>query len=733
MANSTSGSQADEIDLHQIYGALANNWRLIAIVMSVFVTLSAAYAFLATPIYQSDVMVQVEQRAPTPGLTAQSLVQSIASSTSQDVTEIALLTSRMVVGKAVDDLDLDIVAEPRRLPLIGAVIARHFTPTAAQPVAHAWFGLRSIAWGGEVIRVSRFDVPDRMLDSKFRLTAQAGDRYVLDDADGNEVLRGQVGQDATRGDVSIKVDALRAEPGTTFSLTRNLTLTAIQNLQNDLVTQEQGKDSGIIMLSYQHEDPMLANAVLRDISDAYVKQNIDRSAAEAAKSLKFVQEQLPKIKNDLDRAQSALTKYQSSAHFVDLGIETKSLLDQVVAVEANIQQVKLQQAEAAIKYQPGFPALRGFDDQIAQLNVKKAALQTQIGQLPDKQQALLQYTRDVEVSTQTYTALLTQAQQLDVARAGTVGNVRIVDPPAVDTTKPVKPKRLLIVAGGAVVGFFIACLAVFIRQMVNRGLEDPAAIEELGVPVYASLPLSAQRGEARTGRKDLVRARRRQLVAVDNPADLASEALRSLRTSLFFATAEGRNNRLMITGASPNAGKTFVSCNLGAVVAQAGQRVLVIDADMRRGDAHKVFAVSPDNGLSDLIAGRIDIDTAIRKQCGQPNLDFIPRGNVPPNPSELLMRPDFGRLLDELSSRYDMLIIDTPPILAVTDSAIIGRHAGTNLLVVRFQMNNAREVDVARQRFETSGVRLHGVIFNAIERRVAGYLNYGQYAYGSDE
>ena len=325
--------------------------------------------------------------------------------------------------------------------------------------------------------------------------------------------------------------------------------------------------------------------------------------------------------------------------------------------------------------------------------------------------------------------MLNQAQQLDIARAGTVGNVRIIDKAAVDTTRPVKPKKALVVLGGTFLGGFLAVAFIFIRQMLNRGVEDPAAIEQLGLPVYASIPVSATEMESSVRGKHVRGDGRQHLLVVSDPADLATEALRSLRTSLHFARLEAKNNVLMISGSSPEAGKTFISANLAAVIAQAGQRVLLIDGDMRKGALHKVIGGSAEVGLSDLISGQKSLDEVTRPVPGVEHLRFIARGKVPPNPAELLMNAKFTALLEKLTPLYDLVLIDTPPILAVTDAAVIGHQAGTSLLVVRFGLNQAREIALAKQRFEQNGVELKGAIFNAVEKRSAGYYSYGYYEY----
>jgi len=482
-------------------------------------------------------------------------------------------------------------------------------------------------------------------------------------------------------------------------------------------------------LTYDDPDPLLAAHFLDQVSGLYVQQNVDHNSEEAAKSLKFVREQLPAIRLTLDKATAALNAYQTKAQSVDITMQTKGLLDQEVAVETSIQSLRQQLADVERKYTPQHPAYQALMQQIGQLQSQKNAIDKQVGKLPDTQQELLRLTRDVTVTNTTYTSLLAQAQQLDIARAGTVGNVRVVDKATVDITTPVKPKKVLVVIGGTFLGGFLAVAFVFLRQMLHRGVEDPADIEKAGLSVYASVPSSmGEKAISLTG-KDVRGDGRQHLLVLSAPSDPATEALRSLRTSLHFARLEAKNNILMISGPSPNAGKTFISANLSAVVAQTGQRVLIIDGDLRLGSLHKVLGGRPEGGLSELISGQIDLAQATRTVANLENLHYISRGKIPPNPSELLMNERFTALLDKLKPMYDLIIIDTPPILAVTDAAVIGNQAGTSLMVLRFALNQPREIMLAKQRFEQNGVEIKGAIFNAVERRHSGYSSYGYYDY----
>lgn len=726
--NTTTGD--DQIDLNALLGTLVDHKWLIAAVTAFFFVVSMAYILLATPIYQANALVQVEQKVPDlPGLSV--LTQTLGASNSEAATEIAIMTSRSVIGKAVDDLNLNVVVTPHRFPLLGGFMARRYSPGKPGDVASPWMGISRDDWGGSRLDVFQFDVSNDLLGRHFTLVAGEHGAYTLLDSDGNVVLRGQAGQASQARGITIQVKSLVANPGMRFDVVHNRPLATISRLQADINATEQGKDSGIIGLTYENADAQRAADVLDQVDQAYVRQNVDRNSAQAANSLKFVKQQLPEVREGLEKAQAALNAFQTKTHSVDINLQTKALLDQVVAIDTSIQQLQIQQAGVEQRFTKNHPAYQTMQQQIGQLQSQKAGMEKQINSLPDTQRDLLRLVEDVQVSNATYSGLLDQAQQLEIGRAGTVGNVRVVDNAAVDITNPVKPKKLIVVLGGTFLGAFLAVAFVFLRQLLNRGVEDPADIEHLGLPVYASIPLSIEEQQIAIANPRRHGDGRQHLLALASPADLATEALRSLRTSLHFARLEAKNNLLMISGSSPSAGKTFVSANLGVVIAQAGQRVLLVDADMRKGAMHKAMGGKAENGLSELIAGQIDLSTAIRPVSGVDGLNFMARGKVPPNPSELLMHASFTALLEELRPLFDLIIIDTPPILAVTDAAVIGHHVGTSLLVVRFGMNQSREIALAKQRFEQNGVQLKGAIFNAVEKRNAGYYSYGYYEYGT--
>lgn len=733
--NRTSQDQkAQEIDLMALLGALIDRKSFIAAVTVVFMAIGVFYAVFATPVYQATAMIQVEDGgASVPGFDD---MAGMFESTSAAVTEIELLKSRSVIGEAVDTLKLDITAEPKLFPVIGNRAFRKFTPTENGELAEPSFGATSYAWGGESIDIFRFDVPRSAVDEEFVLIAGEGfgknKSFSLLNDDGEVILQGKVGKELTNGKFSLTVRSLIARPDTEFTIVRKDRLNTILDLQAAIGAGEKGKDSGIINLSLQSESTIFAEKVLEKVAAIYVRRNVERNSAEAQKSLEFLEVQLPEVKKQLEYAEERFNDYQIKRQSIDITLETQGVLEQVVDLETKLQELELKRLELSRKFKDSHPTYQGVLEQIEAVEKQKQNLVGEVGNLPETQQELLRLKRDVEVSNEIYTLLLSKTQELDIVRAGTVGNVRIIDHAEVNTSKPVKPKKALIVVMSTILGGMLAVAIVLIQKAINKGVEDPNEIEALGLPVYASVPYSDYQDKL-TGFSRARKDKPKSILAVDNPADLSIEALRSLRTSLHFAMMEAKNNIIAISGPSPRVGKSFISVNLATVLAQSGKKVLIIDADMRKGYLQTQFGMKWDDGLSDLLSGRLTLEQVVKTSQVQ-GLDVITRGQIPPNPSELLMHSNFIKLVEQIKDKYDIVIIDTPPILAVTDPAIVSAHTGTTLLVTRFGQNHAREIELTRNRFEQNGIDVKGVVFNGVVKKASnayGYYGYYNYEYKS--
>ncbi|WP_086528655.1 polysaccharide biosynthesis tyrosine autokinase, partial [Klebsiella pneumoniae] len=706
--NKPATPDSDEMDLGRLFGELIDHRKLIIAVTTGFTVLAVLYALLATPIYQADALVQVEQKQGNAILS--SLSQMLPNSQPQSAPEIALLQSRMVLGKTVDDLNLQAQVKQKYFPLIGRGMARIMGDKPGN------------------ISVSRLYLPSEDDDSTPKITITVIDKknYLVEGADFS--INGTVGTLLTEHGISLLVNSIDANPGDKFTVSQLTRLKAITDLQEVFNVADQGKDSGMLGLTLTGDNPELITRILDTISQNYLAQNIDRQAAQDAKSLDFLNMQLPKVRSDLDIAEDKLNAYRKQKDSVDLNMEAKSVLDQIVNVDNQLNELTFREAEISQLYTKEHPTYKALMEKRHILQEEKTKLNKRVSGMPATQQEVLRLSRDVESGRAVYLQLLNRQQELNIAKSSAIGNVRIIDN-AVTETKPVKPKKILVVAIGLIFGLFVSVGLVLLRVFLRRGIESPEQLEDIGINVYASVPVSEWLAKNNRKSSKLRKNQSDTLLALENPADLAVEAIRSLRTSLHFAMMEAKNNVLMISGASPNAGKTFISSNLAATIALTGKKVLFIDADLRKGYVHKMLGRKQGQGLSEVLSGQVAVEKVI-EHVDDAAFDYIGRGLIPPNPAELLMHPRFEDLLKWGSQNYDLVVIDTPPILAVTDAAIIGRYAGTSLMVARFEVNTVKEIEVSMKRFEQSGVVVKGCILNGVVKKASSYYGYGYNHYG---
>ena len=706
---------SDEIDLGKLFALLIDGKWIIVFTTVIFAIAGIAFSLLSTSIYKADALIQIEEKS-SGGMSA--IVGDMGSFLAQDSsssTEIEIIKSRMILSDTVDKFNLTTIVEPDYFPIVGKGISRLL---GSQPR----------------MSVGLFEVPDQNQGLSYQIIITDSDKqaYQLVDQDENVILSGNVGQLAKSDGYKLFVSQLDADTGARFNVRKRSSLEAIQWLKDNLSISERGKQTGIVELSFVGEDRAKIQAILNDISQNYFLQNVKRNSAEAEKSLAFLKGHLPSVKTELNSAENQLNTYRQDNESIDLSLEAKSTLEVMVKLEAQLNELTFKESEISQRFTTDHPAYKSLLDKRQVLLEEKERLNNQVQKLPKTQREILRMTRDVEVNQQIYIQLLNKVQELSIIKASTVGNVRILDT-AQTFDRAVKPKKALIVVLATLLGGMLSVAYVLLKAAFHKGVESPQEIEELGLPVYASVPKSILQSEFISKQKrKLKNTQTKMLLAESSPLDLSIEALRGLRTSLHFAMLEAKNNVLMISGPAPNIGKTFVSINFSAVVAKSGQKVLLIDADMRKGYLHQPFGLENQKGLSDYLIGSAEIDVAV-KNTDVENMHIITRGKTPPNPSELLMHQRFTELVDWASQNYDLVIIDTPPVLAVTDPSIVGRHAGTTLMVARFGVNSAKEIDAARSRFEHSGIDVKGVIFNAVEKKASSDYGYYSYEYKSEE
>ncbi|NHB11130.1 polysaccharide biosynthesis tyrosine autokinase [Burkholderia cepacia] len=702
------------------FGALLDTFltyrRMMAAIFAVCALSGVAWALLSAPVYQADILVQVEDNSTDS--TARSTLGDLSSLfgvKASAETEKHVLGSRFVVARAVDRQRLFIDVQPVRFPLVGGAFARGSDVMDA-PGTVGWGGY---AWGAARIDVAAFDVPAGFEDARYVVEMRTDGHYGLSGPGLGAGVVGRMGERMRFGDahapIVLQVDAISARPGVRFELVRHARLDAIVQLQQALRIAEAGKDSNVLRVGLRGADPQRITATLNEIAGFYVEQNAARKAAEAARSLEFLERQLPQLRRTLDESETKLAALRIKLGSVDVIGDAQAILQAAADNETQRVQLRQKRAELLSRFTAEHEAVVALDRQIAVLSTQAGDIGRRIAQLPGRQSELVRLERDVKVNTELYVGLHDNIEQLKVLRASRIGNVRVLDL-AEEPQRPIRYRRALGVVAACVLGVLFAMVAAYVRGLLFGAPSEPVEMEEAtGLRVVAAVPLARR---SRIRREVSVRP-----LASRDPGDPAIEALRSLRTSLQFAMQASGRNVVLVTGTTPGVGKSFISANLALVVASVGQRVLLVDGDLRCGRLDSIFGAAR-VGFADVLAGGAPVDSAIHA-TRYPNLDFMASGTHRHNAADLLGAGALATVMAELSSRYDMVVLDSAPLLLVTDATLLAPFAAGNVYVVaRAGRTGSGEVQEVARRLRRVGVEPDGVIHNGIDPH-AGRFRYG--------
>lgn len=680
-----SAPAADEIDLLALFKVLKSNFIKIGFFTVIFAAIAVAYSLLATPIYQANATLQYDKLGQVSLLDQMSDVMPFSNSNNQVDSEIEVIKSRMVLGKTVSNLNLDVQTAPT------GFIDKLLGETAP-------------------ISVALYQLPDNLLGQPVTLTYLGDEKYSLNIDE--QVFEAKVGEVFKQGEINLLISSFTAKAGEEFTLVKNARYSTIEDLRNTLTIAEVGKGTGIISMAIKGADKAENVKILNSIIQNYVDQNTERKKEVTNNTLTFLDDYLPTIKTKLDNYENQLNDFRKKNESIDLSLEAKAALDTALQVEEKLNELTFKEVEIQQLYTRNHPAYQSLLDKRQQLLREKDKISKNIQKLPGTQQQIVRLTRDVESEQAIYNQLVVKQQELSVLNSGITADVRIIDS-AESQPNAVAPKKSLIVVLATILGFIIGCAYVIAREFFNNKIKGTEDIDALGINVYATIPYSAYE-------KKLIAEGNKRPLALENPADTAVEAIRSLRTSVYFSVMNQGNNLVMVTSASPGVGKSFVTSNMAVVLANAGKKVLLIDTDLRKGRIHKALSLNNKAGLSEYLSQKDMTSPTIHENVIE-NLDVICRGKNVSHSSELLMGERFKQLLDKVKSQYDIVVIDTTPILAITDSAIIGKYVGTSLLIAFYGVNTVKDVELSIKRFKQNDIEITGVILNGIDARSDDY------------
>jgi tyrosine-protein kinase Etk/Wzc len=727
-ASATLMPVEDEMELSSIVDTFQDHrWMILKIaILSLLIGLIVAFA--TKPVYESTMLFHVEDDKPNTSKNMLGDISSLFDVKAAAISEMEILNSRLVISRAVDNLGLYISVQPRYFPFVGKWIAKRNTNISEPGI----FGYGGYVWGNESINISSFYVPDSVQNKEFIVTASEKNQFRLQQKEANIDLIGKVGSalsaETKNGKIELLVGQLHAKPGAQFRLKYIPKSQAIEAIQTSMIVAEKGKQSGIIGVTLEGNDAKLVNDTLVEIGQEYVSQNVKRKLEEAEKSLFFLDKQLPTLKQKLEQSETKYYEFRHTNGTIDLAEEAKLSLQQAVVEKAKRLELQQKREELLVGFTPSHPVIIGLDKQIQKMSSEIAISTEKIKKLPYLEEDLLRLNRDVKVNTELYAALLNSAQQLRLMKAGKVSNVRLIDAPLL-SADPVRPNRAKIIGISLLLGICLGVAIAFLKKAFHKGIDNPRKIENLlgARAVYATIPHSNT--QEKFFKKISHQKNSLPILANVDPEDIAIESLRCFRTTLLFSMPEFRNNIVLISSPTRDLGKSFISVNFAAVLAASGKKVLLVDADFREGHLHRYFDVDRRNGLAESITNVALLNQAIHKSV-QPNLDFLSTGNIPPNPSEYLLHPNFNAVLQSVSSGYDIVLIDPPPVLMVSDVLTIASQAGSVFLLTRAGVTTESEIAEAIKRLNHAGISPQGIIFNDLKLRTE---QFSKYSYGKYE
>lgn len=717
----------DALDLQTLLFSLFAQWKLIAFCIAVMVMIASIYLRITPATYVSDAMVQVEDSKGAASAALLGQLKEISGGMGQKSpaeAEMEILKSRLVLGQVIQHLNLNIYIQDTQNSLFDRLLH--------PPIKKTTYDATEISFQNnqQQLIIQHYQIPNRFLNKTLKLKFLDHNGFSLSD-DNTVVFTGKLNQLNTLsnplGQWSIKLNK-QGSSDQAMMLTKYAMPTAIQIFRSHYNITEKGKATGVLQLSYSGTDKIHITHVLNQVLRIYSQQNIERKTLESKQTLAFLDKQLPELKQQLLDAEIKFNQFREKNNTVDITQESELLLRQNIELAKVKIELKQKQAELKAKYTDDHPLMTEIDAQLASINTKTQELNQVLKRLPELQRHYLQLYRDVKLNTELYTSLLNSYQQLKVSKAGEIGSIRVIDT-AIEPVDAVKPIKWVVLLLAVLLGSFVGLVIALFRSLMNTGIKDANQIEHgLDLPVYATIPRSA----IQEGRIHLLKKKKAiPILAVRNHEDIAIESLRSIRTTIHFALSNAKNNVISISGPSPEVGKSFISVNLAVIFAQSNKKVLLIDADLRRGYLHRYFNRDAKSGLADYISKEMDLSECIH-QSNISNLDFMSRGRSSHTPSEMLASEQFKNMLEKLQPLYDHIIIDTPPILAVTDGIIIAQYAGVNLIVARFAKTQIKEMELTLNRFEQATAKINGVILNDIQHILGASSSYKYvYAYQS--
>ena len=722
-----SSQYAPEINWKNIFSQLYARRFFLYFYSIIGLLLGILISIIPANIYQTSSVLQIEKRSNGVSLPSEligSILSGETTSSSNFVTELHVIKSRLILKPVAQELGLFVKVSPKLIPIWGNYLQSNSYVKYFEKIDE--LVPSEYVRGGEFLNIRNFSVPEKFMSKKIKFLSLGDNKFKI--YLGKETYEGHVGKQLNfvHGG-QLYVSDLNAKPGRVFYITRLSTRTIVAQLASGLsISERRGgrQGSGIIDFVQKGEDPKILVPVLNSVIKTYQSKTLQRRSAEIDQSIDFILGELPKTRLKLENAKNAVAKFREDQNISgELSVSTQELLARIVGLENEEERLTYEIEEISKRVTSNHPDFISLNEEKSRTKSKLESTRQEIYLIPKAEQSLALLSSDFASAQGLEIQLVERVEQLRILKASTVGNVRVLEPSEV--YKKIGPNRLTPILLSILFALTFSVIWIFISKYFKNGIEGARDITLLGISLYGTI-MSQKNISKGSKNSDY-------LISLREPDSQIVEAFRGLRTALKFSLSTTDNKTILITSAAPGDGKSFVAANLAAIIASSGQKVLLVDADMRRGKLRHVFNVSKrSKGLSDILSDNEKIDLA----CYDTEIDdlkFIPAGRYPPNPAEILESSRMNDFYSWAKNNFDIIIFDTPPVLAVADSIILDKYSGVNLMIVRHMISNVDQLEESIRILKNSGVIINGAILNDFNRKNSKYGNYSySYNYQSE-
>ncbi len=565
--------------------------------------------------------------------------------------------------------------------------------------------------------------------------------------------------------------------------------TAVKKLMDATQAAYVEEKTKVIKITVEDPDPTMAAKISNKVAENYIKWKVEARTEEATKSLNFINKQLNVIMSQLENLENSYDKFKTEKKILSIDDELQAYISQLSDLESTLYQIRFERnayseilhdikkgekpylyfavsedpvlgnlvskaldlrtqlstlSEEYTEDSPQISAVKAQINQIhreiinylasktADLSIKEKQLSITIQNLleklkkfPESEREILRMKRKLSVTEDIFKFLLKKKEESRITKAMTVSKIRIIDP-AIPSTVPEAPRKKLILFLSLIFGLLLAFLLVIAYDYINDTIKDIDELKHIiNLPIFGIIPKIYPSDKSGTSKFDPY------LIVHYNPRSQVAEAYRMLRTNIQFIDPTGNTKTFLITSALPQEGKSITNSNLAITLSKLGSKTLILDMDFHRPRQHEIFHKPPSPGLTDYLTsqGKLSLDEIIFK-LEFDNLYLIPAGTIPPNPSELISSNPFRKFLNDIREKFDFVLIDSPPVTAVTDTLILSTIVDAVLLVVVEGSSRRESIKRAIELLENVGGKLKGSIFNNVsptERAYGYYYSSGYY------